>query len=125
MADKHQIKCNGQDISQMVDFSQYKTAVQPVYSDAITTLDKVDHFYKIRDRGILHLSFNSLTAIGTARLCTLHLAATVELEYHCLQRNRPVKAVLRLDEVSAQKLYRVQYGGQSWREIDDITLTEL
>lgn len=125
MADKQQIKCNGQDISRMVDFSQYKTAVQPVYSDAITTLDKVDHFYKIRDRGILKLSFNSLTAIGTARLCTLLLDAPVEMEYHCLQRNRPVKAVMRLDEVSAQKLYRVQYGGQSWREIDGITLTEL
>lgn len=125
MADKWPILCNGEDISRMVDFSQYRTSVEPVYSDTITTLDKVDHFYKIRDRGILPLAFNSLTAADTAKLCALLLNAPVEMEYHCMQRHKTVKARMRLDSLSSQKIHKMQLGNQPWAETDSITLREL
>ena len=125
MADKYTVKFNGVDVSRMIDFSEYRTAVQPVYSDTITTLDKVDHFYKIRERGLLSVSFNSLTAAGTAKLCALLLDAPVEVDYHCIQRNKDVKARMRLDSLSSRKLHRVMLGNQAWAETDGITLTEL
>ena len=125
MADRWPIICNGEDISRMVDFSQYRTSVEPVYSDTITTLDKVDHFYLVRVRGILPLAFNSLTAADTAKLCALLLNAPAEMEYHCMQRHKTVKARMRLDSLSSRKLHRVMLGNQAWAETDGITLTEL
>lgn len=125
MAGKYPLKINGVDITNMVEIDSYSTAVIPVYGDAVTTMDGVDHVAVIRYKGEVSFAANPLTDTQTVTLCNALMPGVVEVQYHCLQRNAEIIATMRLDRISSQHLGRVRYGGRNWNELPAITLTEL
>lgn len=124
-AEKYKVIVNDLDITDLIDGSSYKTGLEPVYGDSVTTMDGVEHTYVLRNRGTLSFGFNSLTAEKSAAVCTALLSLPAKVYYHCLQRHIDVYATMRLDGVSAQHLYRVNFGGAKWNEMGTITFTEL
>ena len=118
-------KINNTDYSSYVERDSYSTAVTPVYSETITTLDGVDHKALKRLKGKVSVQLNPQTAANTAAICADLLSSPVEVQYHCLQRNVDITANMAVDNVSADFLSRCLYLGSSWNTLQTITLTEL
>lgn len=118
-------KVNDIDFSSFVERDGYKTSLAPVYGETIQTLDGVGHTAMLRLKGELSLKLNPRTAQDTAALCTELLKAPCEVQYHCLQRNMDVTALMTIDSITAAFLSRCLYWGQRWNQTEDITLTEL
>lgn len=122
---KYTLIVNGVDIADFVERDSYRTTLYPVFSEAVQTLDGVGHTALLRKKGELSARFNPRTAADTAIICAALLNAPCEVQYHCLQRNADVTALMTIDSVSALYLSRCLYCGQKWNDIDSITLTEL
>lgn len=124
-SEKYTLIVNGVDIADFVERDSYRTTLYPVFSEAVQTLDGVGHTALLRKKGELSARFNPRTAADTAIICAALLNAPCEVQYHCLQRNADVTALMTIDSVSALYLSRCLYCGQKWNDIDSITLTEL
>lgn len=124
-AEKYRVIVNDLDFTDLIDGSSYKTSIEPVYGDSVTTMDGVEHTCVLRNRGSLSFGFNSMTAEKSAAACTALLSLPAKVYYHCLQRHIDVYATMRLDGVSAQHLSRVNFGGARWNELGSITFKEL
>lgn len=124
-SEKYTLVVNGADIADFVERDSYRTTLYPVFSEAVQTLDGVGHTALLRKKGELSARFNPRTAADTAIICAALLNAPCEVQYHCLQRNADVTALMTIDSVSALYLSRCLYCGQKWNDIDSITLTEL
>ena len=124
-AEKYRVIVNDLDITDLIDGSSYKTGIEPVYGESVTTMDGVEHTCVLRNRGSLSFRFNSVTAEKSAAACAALLALPAKVYYHCLQRHIDVYAKMRLDGVSAQHLSRVNFGGARWNELGAITFKEL
>ena len=124
-SDKYTLIVNGVDIADFVERDSYRTTLYPVFSEAVQTLDGVGHTALLRKKGELSARFNPRTAADTAIICAALLNAPCEVQYHCLQRNADVTALMTIDSVSALYLSRCLYCRQKWNDIDSITLTEL
>lgn len=122
---KYTFTVNSHDYSDFVERDSYQTTLSPVYGETIQTIDGVGHTAMLRVKGELSVKLNPKTAADTAAICADLLAAPCEVQYHCLQRNGTVTALMTIDGVTATWLSRCLYLGQSWNEIDSITLTEL
>ena len=125
VSDKYTLIVNGVDIADFVERDSYRTTLYPVFSEAVQTLDGVGHTALLRKKGELSARFNPRTAADTAIICAALLNAPCEVQYHCLQRNADVTALMTIDSVSALYLSRCLYCRQKWNDIDSITLTEL
>lgn len=118
-------KINNTDYSGYIERDSYSTAVIPVYSETITTLDGVDHKTLKRLKGRISFTMNPQNATNTAAICADLLSSPVEVKYHCLQRNQDLTVQMAVDTVSADFLSRCLYRGESWNSVQSITLTEL
>lgn len=116
---------NGTDYSRMVERDSYATGLIPVYSDAVTTFDGVDHMVLIRSKGTVTVGLNPQTAADTKSICEALNRCPVTVKYHCLQRNTDVTANMIVSQQSAKFLSRCKARGYVWNEIDAITLEEL
>ena len=116
---------NGNDYTGRVERDSYRTAVTPVYGETVQTLDGVNHTALLRLRGSITVGLNPQTKANTAAICADLLQSPVEVQYHCLQRNANVTALMVADTISAQFLSRCLYGGASWNQLESITLKEL
>ena len=122
---KYTFTVNSHDYSDFVERDSYVTSLEPVYGETIQTIDGVGHTALLRLRGALSLKLNPKTAADTAAICTDLLASPCEVQYHCLQRNAAVTALMTVDTITATYLSRCLYLGKAWNEIDEISLTEL
>lgn len=114
------------DFSHMVERDSYSTALEPVFSESITTIDKRIHKQLIRNRGTITVGLNPQTAADTQALCTALLKSSILVKYHCLQRHMDVYAQMVLDStLTAAYLSRCLYRGEKWNEMQSITLMEL
>ena len=118
-------KVNGHDYSGLVERDSYATSLSPVYGETIQTIDGVGHTAMLRKKGTIRIGLNPQNTTDTKSLCDDLLDAPCEVQYHCLQRNLDVTALMTIDSVSATNLSRCKYLGESWNELDRITLTEL
>ena len=125
MAGKYPVIVGGVDITHMIEIDSYETALVPVYGGSVTTMDGVEHVAIIRYKGQCSFAVNPLTDTQTAQLSTLLSSGTLEVQYHCLQRNTTIIATMRTDGVTARHLGRVRYAGKKWNELAAITFTEL
>lgn len=118
-------KINNTDYSQFVERDSYVTELTPVFGETIKTMDGVNHTALLRLRGSITVGLNPQTKANTAAICTDLLQSPVEVQYHCLQRNANVTALMVADTISAQFLSRCLANGDDWNKIEEITLTEL
>ena len=125
MAVDYIVELNGTDYRRMVERDSYQTFRTPVFSDAVTTFDKITHKVLVRMRGGLTISLNPQTAEDTRALCEELARCPVVVKYHCLQRDIDVYANMAPDTQSAQFLSRCRARGYRWNDLAAITLEEL
>lgn len=122
---KYPFIVNGNDFTQYVERDSYSTSVSPVYGTTIQTIDGVGHTALLRVKGALRVTLNPRSAAETAAICTELLKAPCEVQYHCLQRNIDVTALMTVDQISADFLSRCLYLNEQWNDLSGITLSEL
>lgn len=117
---------NGVDFSGMVERDSYTTALTPVFSKTITTMNGVDHFVQVRTRGFVTVRLNPQTDADAASFCAELLKGPALVRYHCLQRNADVYATMAVDsDLTAAYLSRCLHMGKKWVEAEPVTLREL
>lgn len=121
----YRFKVGGVDLAPFVERDGYTTGLTPVFTEAVTTMDGVDHDRLLRLRGRVTVSLNPQSAGNTAAICMALLSHPVQVEYFCLQRQGVVNASMRAPEQTAQFLSRCLAGGQKWVQPESITLEEL
>ncbi len=121
----YRFKASGVDLAPYVERDGYTTAVTPVFTDEVATMDGVAHCSLLRLRGSVTVKLNPQSAAATARICTALLQHPVTVEYFCLQRQAVVVASMRAPAQTAQFLSRCLAGGQRWMQAKNITLEEL
>nr|DAO94564.1 MAG TPA: hypothetical protein [Caudoviricetes sp.] len=118
-------KAAGVDLAPYVERDSYTTAVQPVFTETVTTMDGVDHDKLLRLRGSVTVKLNPQSAGNAAKISAALLGHPVEVEYFCLQRQAVVVASMRAPAQTAQFLSRCLAGGQQWSQAESITLKEM
>lgn len=118
-------KINNTSYAGLVERDSYETTVIPVYGETIKTMDGVSHTARLRVRGVVRVKLNPTTDSDTAAICADLLNTPVEVQYHCLQRNTDVTALMTIDELTANFLSRCKFKADDWNQLDEITLTEL
>lgn len=118
-------KAAGVDLAPYVERDGYTTAVQPVFTETVTTMDGVDHDKLLRLRGSVTVKLNPQSAGTAAKISAALLGHPVEVEYFCLQRQAVVVASMRAPAQTAQFLSRCLAGGQQWIQAESITLEEM
>ena len=118
-------KINNTSYAGLVERDSYETTVIPVYGETITTMDGVSHTARLRVRGVIKVKLNPTTDSDTAAICADLLNTPVEVQYHCLQRNTDVTALMTVDSLTANFLSRCKFKADDWNQLDEITLTEL
>lgn len=118
-------KAAGVDLAPYVERDSYTTAVQPVFTETVTTMDGVDHDKLLRLRGSVTVKLNPQSAGNAAKISAALLGHPVEVEYFCLQRQAVVVASMRAPAQTAQFLSRCLAGGQQWSQAESITLEEM
>lgn len=118
-------KAAGVDLAPYVERDSYTTAVQPVFTETVTTMDGVDHDKLLRLRGSVTVKLNPQSVGNAAKISAALLGHPVEVEYFCLQRQAVVVASMRAPAQTAQFLSRCLAGGQQWSQAESITLEEM
>ena len=126
----YRFKASGVDLASYVERDGYTTAVTPVFTDKVTTMDGVDHCSLLRLRGSVTVKLNPQSDTAAARICAALLQHPVTVEYFCLQRQAVVVASICQNRCNppaqtAQFLSRCLAGGQRWVQAKSITLEEL
>ena len=95
-------KLNNVDFSAKVQKYSYKTSYTPVYSDSVTTMDKVDHAVIVRWRHGLVFKVNPMSESDLATLqSTLSLSNITSVQFSSLQLGTDVTCNMVLDPQSA------------------------
>ena len=121
----YRFKASGVDLAPYVERDGYTTAVAPVFTSEVTTMDGVTHRSLLRLRGSVTVKLNPQSADAAARICAALLRHPVQVEYFCLQRQDVVVASMQAPTQTAQFLSRCLAGGQRWTQAKNITLEEL
>ena len=121
----YRFKASGVDLAPYVERDGYTTAVTPVFTDKVTTMDGVDHCSLLRLRGSVTVKLNPQSATNAARISAALMGHPVEVEYFCLQRQAIVVANMRAPAQTAQFLSRCLAGGQQWLQPETIALEEM
>ena len=116
-------KINDVDFSGLLQAYGYATARIPVYSQAVQTMDGIEHVGILRYRGSLKVKLKPLTGAELQSLNNALSTGVPVVQYTCLERNTTVMANMRLHNVSAELVLknasRMLYGGT------ELTFTEL
>lgn len=121
----YRFKASGVDLAPYVERDGYTTAVTPVFTDDVTTMDGVAHCSLLRTRGSVTVKLNPQDASSAATICAALLQHPVQVEYFCLQRQDVVVANMRTPTQTAQFLSRCLAGGQRWTQAKNIVLEEM
>ena len=119
------VTINGLTISDDIERDSYSTSTIPVYSDSIQTMNGVDHFALLRNKGSLTFSLNPRTAARTQQICAVLLVQPCTVVYFDLEANASKTATMSIDQHTAKYLSRCLSQRLKWNEFDAITLTEL
>jgi len=94
---------NATDFKAKVQRYSYSTSYTPVYSDSVTTMDKVDHSVIIRWRHGLSLIINPMSESDLYALQTaLSSSQITSVKFSSLQLNQDVTCNMVLDPASAE-----------------------
>ena len=114
------LKINSTDFKTRVQKYSYSTSYTPVYSDTVTTMDKVDHNVIVRWRHGLSCIINPGTEAELLALATALQASNVaSVKFSSLQLGTDVTTNMTLDVGSAEMVLK----NASRRVIGDIQLT--
>lgn len=125
MAYKYPVKISGTDITGFIVPGSYTTNLIPVYSEAVTTMDGIDHVSLIRVKHSISFSLNPVPDDRMDPLFALLRSGTVSVEYVPLDSGTAQIGTFRLDEMSVSYLYGVVCQGKRWNSIQPLTLVEL
>ena len=93
---------NGTDFKAKVQKYGYETSYTPVYSETVTTMDKVDHAVIVRWRHGLKLTLNPQSESDLKTFCTALSSAVVPvIVFSSLQLESDVSANMQLSPESA------------------------
>ena len=115
---------NGTDLKTKVERYSYKTSYTPVYSETVTTMDKVDHNVIIRWRHSLEVRINPLSEADLKSLQTALAGSSIaSVTFSSLQLEANVTCNMTLEPSSAALLLK----NASRRVVGELTLkfTEL
>ncbi len=115
---------NGTDLKTKVERYSYKTSYTPVYSETVTTMDKVDHNVIIRWRHGLEVRINPLSEADLKALQTALAGSSIaSVTFSSLQLEANVTCNMTLEPSSAALLLK----NASRRVVGELTLkfTEL
>ena len=120
MSYPYTLKINNTDFSTKVQKYSYKTSYSPVYSDSVSTMDKIDHSVICRWRHSLEFTLNPMSEADLHALHTaLSLANITSVKFTSLQLNDDVTCNMVLDMDAAEMVLK----NASRRVIGPITLT--
>lgn len=113
-------KINNTDFAARVFRYGYTTSYDPVYSETVTTMDKVDHNVIVRWRHKLTVVLNPMTEAQLSALRTaLAGSAVTSVKFSSLQLNADVTTNMSLDPASAELLLK----NATRRVVGNVTLT--
>lgn len=114
------LKINGTDFGTKVQKYTYETALTPVYSDTVTTMDKKDHAVIVRWRHGLKLVLNPMSEADAAALNTaLSLSDITSVKFTSLQLGTDVTCNMTVEAGEAVMVLK----NTSRRVIGEIPLT--
>ena len=117
MSFPYTFKINGIDFSDIIMKYGYKTAYEPVYTDVITTLDKVDHTAIVRWKNGITIPVRPLENVRIGQLTTELRKGIPTITFTSLQKGSDVTATMKMDDYSAelvlQNASRLLLGGVS------------
>lgn len=117
MSFPYTFKINGIDFSDIIMKYGYKTAYEPVYTDTITTLDKVDHMAIVRWKNGITIPVRPLENVRIGQLTTELRKGIPTITFTSLQKGSDVTATMKMDDYSAelvlQNASRLLLGGVS------------
>lgn len=97
------LKLNNTDFSAKVQKYSYQTSYTPVYSDSVTTMDKIDHSVVVRWRHGLTFTLNPMSEADLAALQTaLSLSNITSVKFSSLQLGTDVTCNMTLTPQSAE-----------------------
>ena len=76
----YRFKAAGVDLAPYVERDGYTTALQPVFTETVTTMDGVDHDKLLRLRGSVTVKLNPQSAGNAAKISAALLGHPVEVE---------------------------------------------
>lgn len=114
------LKLNNTDFSTKVQKYSYKTTYSPVYSDSVTTMDKIDHSVIVRWRHGLAFTLNPMSEADLAALQTaLSLSNITSVKFTSLQLGMDVTCDMTLTPDAAAMVLK----NTSRRVIGEMKLT--
>lgn len=96
---KFRFTVNGKDFSDIVHKYGYETALIPVFSKTVTTLDKVDHVCVVRWRGQLTVRINPVPAERFAEFCSELVMLPGLVGYHNFQNGYDVEKTMKVNDL--------------------------
>lgn len=121
----YQFQINGTNFAPYVERDSYNTAMRPVYTNEVVTLDGVSHYANLRNKYEITFEMNPTTAARTAALGNALMVQPCTVYFFSLQTQSYTTATMSLDGHSADYLSRCLSQGQTWNQLAEITLTEL
>lgn len=125
MVTKYTVVINGFDLTNYVERDSYQTALIPVESSRVTTMDGVDHVHVLRHKGQLVIGLNPIIDRDLADFTDAVMVSPMTVQYHNIQKNEVITSQMTLDTYSAQWLSRCLFRGEKWNQTQTITFTEL
>lgn len=119
------VKINNLSISDDIERDSYSTSTIHVYTKSVQTMDGVEHFVLLRNKGSVTFKLNPRTASRTQTICTVLMTQPCTVVYFDLETNASKTATMSIDQHTAKYLSRCLSQGLKWNELEEITLTEL
>lgn len=116
---------NGEDFSDVVERDSYETAVVPVMTSPVVTMDGVSRCRKLRDQHSLTIGINPQSAGRYREFCAAVLNTPCVITFTLRQSGSDVTDTMTVDSVTAQYMSRCMAYGLQWDRPGGITFTQL
>lgn len=120
---KYLFTINGKDFSPLVHKYGYETALIPVFSRSVTTLDKVDHMRLIRMRGQLTVRLNPTSEAQIKAFAAELSSLPAAVGYHNFQLGKDVTQNMKISDLRAALALITP--STDWMTASSITFDEL
>lgn len=120
---KYLFTVNGKDFSDMVEKYGYETALIPVFSRSVMTLDKVEHTKLVRRRGQLTVMLNPVSEQRIKALSEELSSMPVKIGYHNFQLGQDVVQEMKTEAISTG--LALITAAQDWLTSTSVTFNEL
>ena len=102
MSFPYTFKINEVDFSDIITKYGYQTAYEPIYSDIVTTLDKVDHTSIVRWKSGLTIPVRPLERVRLMQLTAALTAGIPFITFTSLQRGEDLTAYMKMDDYTSE-----------------------